>query len=325
MIIELISGKSLEVSKITRKYTSCAGIYIVYNELNKKFYIGSAINVYDRKCTHFKELKGKYHPNKHLQHAFDKYGKTNFKIYLIENINIENSEDKIKTKELILSREQYYIDSLEVIKYGYNICPVAGNTYGRPVSQETREKIRKANLGKKHSPEAKRKSDLVAESRRGKPGTPHTEETKLKLSKLRSKKLVQLDLGNVFIKEWESTKELSNDYPNLCKSSIAKCCKGKQLAHGGFKWFWSENYYNSNFIFPVFEKKTYNPYNPIVQLTLDLHSIKEWHNSGHVAEFGFDPSAVLKACKNRTNYQTHKGFKWMYLADYEKLKQDKVG
>ena len=58
------------------------GIYMIKNTINNKKYIGSSVNIAHRKCTHFRELCSGIHSNEHLQSAFNKYGKENFKLML---------------------------------------------------------------------------------------------------------------------------------------------------------------------------------------------------------------------------------------------------
>ena len=112
------------------------GIYQIRNLVNSKIYIGSAINLRKRLNTHLNKLKTNIHENEKLQRAFNKYGEQNFIFEIIEFV-----EDKTK----LLEHEQYWMDRFQVVKNGYNIQPVAGNSLGRIVKQETREKMSKNN------------------------------------------------------------------------------------------------------------------------------------------------------------------------------------
>ena len=89
------------------------GIYQIRNLLNNKKYIGSSIDLYDRKNNHFKELKKNNHHNVHLQNSYNEYGEDNF---LFEIIEINNSLSRIELYEL----EQIYINSFNW-DYLYNI------------------------------------------------------------------------------------------------------------------------------------------------------------------------------------------------------------
>lgn len=152
------------------------GIYKITNKINGKCYIGQSVDIkrrfYDHSC------KSHEH-NRHLYNAMGKYGKENFEFEILEECPIE----------LLNEREIYYIETL---KPEYNFCSGggAGRTHseetktllrekgkeqwermteeerqtqiknnlkrppiGHPVSEETREKLRQANIGKKQSAE----------------------------------------------------------------------------------------------------------------------------------------------------------------------------
>ena len=54
----------------------------------------------------------------------------------------------------------------------------------------------------------------------------------------------------------------------------------------------------------------------VIQLTLDGLKVKILDGARDARDFGFDPGQITKCCKGRR--KTHKGFRWMYLEDYEK-------
>ncbi len=140
-----------------------SGIYKITNTINNKYYIGSAINFKRRCIQHKSKLKTKTHHSIKLQNAYNKYGDDVF-IYEI----IEECE-----KEILIKQEQYYIDTL---KPYYNINKIAGSSLGRKTSDETKEKLRKINIGKTLSIEHKLK---ISESNKGK---KRSDETKNNMS-----------------------------------------------------------------------------------------------------------------------------------------------
>lgn len=121
------------------------GIYKIENILNKKVYIGSSVDLKTRKRKHFEKLRVNTHENSHLQYAFNKYGEENFKFEVVEYVH---------AKENLLSREQYWIDKLNVCNkdIGYNILPTAGNNLGYKPTEETIEKLRKISLKNGNKP-----------------------------------------------------------------------------------------------------------------------------------------------------------------------------
>jgi len=80
------------------------GIYQIRNLLNNNKYIGSSIDLYNRKNNHFKELKKNNHHNSHLQNSYNEYGEDKF---LFEILEINNDISRDQLYEL----EQIYIDS----------------------------------------------------------------------------------------------------------------------------------------------------------------------------------------------------------------------
>jgi len=89
----------------------CKGIYKITNILNSKFYIGSTTKSFQRRWDQHKLLlkQNKHHSIK-LQRAYNKYGPQYFKYEILEIIIDKN---------LILDREQWYLDNLTPY---YNIC-----------------------------------------------------------------------------------------------------------------------------------------------------------------------------------------------------------
>lgn len=93
-----------------------SGIYQIRNLVNNKVYIGSALDLYQRRCQHYSLLKHGKHNHK-LQNSYNKYNKENFVFEVIEFI-----EDTHK----LLECEQYWIDRFDVTKNGYNVQPIVG-------------------------------------------------------------------------------------------------------------------------------------------------------------------------------------------------------
>ena len=94
------------------------GIYEILNKSDNKRYVGSSTSIENRRAQHFAYLRGNYHPNRHLQSAFNKYGEENFKFTILEQCD----------ETTILDREKYYISIFSVLddKFGYNLAPEPG-------------------------------------------------------------------------------------------------------------------------------------------------------------------------------------------------------
>jgi len=121
-----------------------SGIYTIINQVNGKFYIGSACNIKRRWAEHKRRLNRGVHKNKHLRNAWNKYGEENFKFKVLEPV--ENKED-------LLDREQWWMD---LLKPEYNISLTAGSQLGFKHSEESKQKMSGENnpmfgrTGEKH-------------------------------------------------------------------------------------------------------------------------------------------------------------------------------
>ena len=136
-----------------------------------KIYIGQAQSMYKR----FQDYR-RPRATKYLKRAILKYG--------IENMKVEILEKDVPL-ELLDEREQFYLDTLQPFEdNGYNICREASTTrgrkrppeelvgiseyrkkmtgelnnfFGKTHTEETKQKIREAKLGKKQSEESVKK------------------------------------------------------------------------------------------------------------------------------------------------------------------------
>lgn len=200
------------------------GIYQIKNCVNGKSYIGSTIDLKRRKQEHFYILRNNTHDNIHLQRAYNKYGKNNFKFNVLL---------KCANNELIMAEQIF----MNVFKPEYNIRSVAKNNLGFKHSNETKEKIGKIHKGKKLSKEHIEKLKQVQFGNTYVLGFKHSKQSKEKnriahLGKKasketilkRSKPIIQYSLNDVFIKEFESAKTASIIL-KINRGYITQCCR----------------------------------------------------------------------------------------------------
>lgn len=177
-------------------------IYKITNNINNKVYIGSTMSgLVKRKRVHLTNLLKNKHHSKKLQNSFNKHGIDCFIFEIIEKCS----------NKIILEREQYWLDYLDSYNKGYNCTPIAGNCEGRPVSQETRNKISKSLQGRK----------IV-----------RTHEHNMKLGELRRKPVYQYDLSGNFIRRYKSTTE-AGELSGVSQSCISVSCT-KDIPKMGF-------------------------------------------------------------------------------------------
>lgn len=148
--------------------TSASGIYRITCIANGRIYIGSAVNIQSRWRIHLHHLRQNKHHSITMQRAWQKYGEEAFTFEVIELV----------LAPFLLEREQHWLDTLQPFsQHGFNTDRIAGSRYGYAPSPETREKLRKANLGKTYSEETKRK---------------HSEEGKLRTQSAASREKIRL-------------------------------------------------------------------------------------------------------------------------------------
>jgi len=83
---------------MNRKFS---GVYLIKNNVNKKIYVGSSLNIYKRINKHFAELRRGKHYNNLLQRSYNKYGESSF-IYGILESDLSSSTivDKERWKHI---------------------------------------------------------------------------------------------------------------------------------------------------------------------------------------------------------------------------------
>lgn len=114
------------------------GVYTITNLIDGKVYVGKARNIRVRWNAHKRELNLGIHINKHLQYAWNKYGKESFKFDII--YNPINDEDMLKYEEMCIEKLQT-MDR----KHGYNLTK--GGESG-VLSQESCEQVSNSRIGK---------------------------------------------------------------------------------------------------------------------------------------------------------------------------------
>lgn len=122
-----------------KKLVVISGIYKIVNLVNGRVYIGESYHCLQRKRQHLRELKKNRHSNSHLQCAWNKYGKENFKFVIIE----------ICPENIRYLRERYWIAKYQANITGYNQSGGGEGEIGVRYNEERSKKIAKAMTGKK--------------------------------------------------------------------------------------------------------------------------------------------------------------------------------
>jgi group I intron endonuclease len=150
------------------------GIYFILCLANGKMYVGSAKNLRTRWGDHKKQLNLQRHCNRHLQHAWLKYGECCF------TYNIHEVLGKYD-KKFFFERENFWMDTFRAEgKCLFNIARAAGG-WGEETKLRTNEIAEKIKATLKN-----RLSAMSEEERKEKfghlRGKPLSEDRKMKLS-----------------------------------------------------------------------------------------------------------------------------------------------
>lgn len=302
-----------------------SGIYKIQSKIKpERVYIGSAVNVHDRKVRHLWDMKKNVHANSKLQRHYNKYGKDDLHFELI--LACDESE--------LIEKEQFFIDSYNPY---FNLCPIAGNCRGRHMSDATRKKLSEANKGrpsyikgKKRPPEeiAKMRGRKWSEESRAKlresckKRPPISEETRekmrqshigIKLSDEAKAKVSAASKGRTLSPE---TKEALRK-ANLGRKASDETKRKLRESHVGIKPTQEalkkigDALRGKKRPRHVIEAVRNSKYKPLLQYTLDMAFIREWGNSVIASEtLIITKSAINKAARGERKQAG--GFIWRY-------------
>lgn len=127
-------------SDIKRKILKTPGVYALINTVNGKSYIGSSISLYERLQDYYQPAYIASQPKRHINRAIKKYGIESFLIVILEYTDLSD----------LHASEQAWIDSF---KPEYNVLKYVTSLPGYKLTQEHKDSISKAIIGKKQSAE----------------------------------------------------------------------------------------------------------------------------------------------------------------------------
>lgn len=224
------------------KYT----VYRHKNKVNNKQYIG--ITKQNPPSNRWGNGGSNYSKSPHFWSAIQKYGWNNFEHEILYS---DLTKEEACQKEIELIRQFKTQDK----KYGYNVfkggnCPeipqetrakmsqsMKGNKngLGKPCSEEKKEKIRVAQIGKTLTKEHR---EAISNAKRGKTHKSLDEKSRKKIADAHDKKPVYCKETNVV---YESVQECARQL-GLWATLVCKVCKKKLKTTGGYHL----SYYNDN-------------------------------------------------------------------------------
>lgn len=243
-------------------------IYKITNLINGKIYIGQTVRKLSTRISNHKCYNGSL-----ISNAFKKYGDENFSIEIIDRASSKNELD---TKEI------YWIERYNSIApNGYNITKGGGGTIGYKLSDETKQKISKANKGKvsptkgyKLSDETKQK---IRSSRKGK----YCGENNPHYGKKHSEKTLKM------LSELKKGKRLTNEQ----RKAISEGHKGKKMSD--------------------MQKKKISQAMPTKKKVINVDTGEIFESLMQASEmYNIDKSTLCKVCSGKRKKAG--GFRWIY-------------
>lgn len=155
----------------------------------------------------------------------------------------------------------------------------------------------------------------------------YTDEIKNKISKSKTKVVLQYDMDGIFIKKWNSTKDIAIEF-NCSPSTISKCCNNIAKKSLGYIWKYyeeefplildtnfsnkdklvSNSYINRNIINGNVEK-------PVLKYDLSGNYIEEYNSIQEAVKLNekTNRSSLSGCCTGK--FKTSGGFIWRYKLD----------
>ena len=250
-------------------------VYMHVNKVNNKVYVGQTCQQPPEKRWGNDGAGYKCNGgNRHFQNAIQKYGWDNFEHIIFANNLSKEDADKIETL-LIALYETTNHDK------GYNIA-VGGNVH--------------VGVGENNPFYGKH----------------HTDDTKNRLSEVRSIPVVQLNLNGEYIKEFRSGREASRA-TGVDESTINDCCIKKPhcKSGGGFLWVYKKDYNSDNNI-----SYDNSALRPVVQLDKLGNFIAEYNTIKNASIItSVHNSNITVCCKGDYNHAG--GYIWVYKEEYD--------
>ena len=210
-------------------------VYLVTNKINNKKYIGKDTN---NRLNYLGS--GTY-----IKQAIQKYGKHNFEKIILEHCT---------SKEELILKEEYWLKKFNA-ENNPEFYNKTNKSFGN--SGQTDEGKKKISISRKGWKPTEEQRFKMSESRKGHP--MYTEEWKQKISQSntgkkrseswkkqqsektkgntnRRKKVMQYNMNQEFIKEWDCALEAAKSLGKKQGAGIVEVCNGKRKSMYGYTW-----------------------------------------------------------------------------------------
>lgn len=228
---------------IYKDFKGVSVIYMWFNKVTGRVYIGSALNGSKRLSTYYQPSI--LRKNSLIYQSILKYGHENFSVFILEICG----ETSTVSKDHILERETFYLD-WALKTYGLailNMLNTPGSSMGYKHKEEDLLKMSELKKGERNPMYNKIKSDaFIAQQTRDKSGenNPMFGKTKPEQTLAKLRKMI-------FVYDVTQDYKLLGVYPTvmctrlfkLCNNTLKKRVNNKEIHNG--KYFFSKDPYNS--------------------------------------------------------------------------------
>lgn len=197
-------------------------LYKITNKINNKIYIGQTSKDINKR---FYEHCMPSSKSTAICKAIQKYGKQNF---MIEEIGGANSQAELNYLEWLM-----IINNNSLVPNGYNL--VEGGWCTGKMSTQVKNKISKANKGRKHTKKSKINMSLGSLGQKsGMLNKNHTKLSKDKNSLSNGGKYFLVFKDNIIVWEGVNKSQCSRDLNLSSIGNITECLNGNRKQHKGY-------------------------------------------------------------------------------------------
>ena len=241
--VKVYRDASVSKSDIYKDFKDVSIIYMWFNKITGRVYIGSGVNGSKRLSTYFQPSILK--KNSLIYQSILKYGHESFSVIILEICG----KTFTVTKDHILEREKFYLD-WALKTYGLsilNMLNIPGSSMGYKHTEENLLKMSELKKGERNPMYNKIKSDaFIAQQIRDKSG-----ESNPMFGKTKSEQTLAKLRKMIFVYDVTQNYKLLGVYPTvmctrlfkLCNNTLKKRINNKEIHNG--KYFFSKDPYNS--------------------------------------------------------------------------------
>lgn len=241
-------------------------IYGIRCKVNNKIYVGQATNYFSRFYFHIRDLENNKHHCKALQNDFNEFGKLNFEIVILKEVNFEEDLNCLELEEMSKIENEFLYNSRsrenKVICYNSKTGEILGTYFNISVAtQKTGISFRRIYNAcyTEHQPLDNDEKSFILEINKDKiearlnnvgQGNCFTKGNEYAYKKggenphaykkggynphaFKGTKIIAYDKSNNLIKEYGSIKEAASDL-GLVRGSISNCLIGRSKSTGGY-------------------------------------------------------------------------------------------